>query len=143
MLTLRTILHANDLSPHGGTALEFALTLARDHRARLILLYVKPTQETIIGEFGTPPPEPEPSVQAYLQALQQLVPADANVAAECMVVDGVPGDEILRVARDKKCDAIVLGSHRHTWLGRLWSGDIVNQVAHKAPCPVITVRQPG
>jgi nucleotide-binding universal stress UspA family protein len=52
-------------------------------------------------------------------------------------------DEILRVAGESKCDLIVLGGHAHSWLRQLLAGDVVEQVIHKAKCPVLTVRSPG
>jgi nucleotide-binding universal stress UspA family protein len=143
VLSLHTILHPNDCSEHSKTALHLASALARDSGARLVLLYVKPPQETVIGEFGVPPPEEEPSDEAYLQKLKQLVTADARLTAECVVAEGRPVDEILRVAGESKCDLIVLGGHAHSWLGRLLAGDVVEQVIHKAKCPVLTVRSPG
>jgi nucleotide-binding universal stress UspA family protein len=120
-----------------------ALATARDCGARVILLYVKPPQETVIGEFGSMPPEPEPTAEANLRALQSLAPADAKVKAECLVVEGNPVDQILRVAQEYKCDLIVLGYHPHSWLGRLLTVDVVDKVSHKAQCPVVTVRSPG
>jgi universal stress protein A len=142
MLSFRTILHANDLSKHCENALHLAVAVARDSGARLILLYVKPSQETVIGEFGSMPPEPEPTDDANLRALKGLV-TDAKVKAECLVVDGQPVDQILRVAQEFKCDLIVLGYHPHSWLGRLLNVDVVDKVTHKAQCPVVTVRSPG
>jgi nucleotide-binding universal stress UspA family protein len=143
VLSLHTILHPNDCSEHSKTALHLASALARDYGARLVLLYVKAPQEAVVGEFGTPPPEEEPSDEEYLQKLKQLVTADSRLTAECVVAEGRPVDEILRVARESKCDLIVLGGHAHSWLGRLLAGDVIEQVMHKTKCPVLTVRSPG
>jgi len=143
MLSIRTILHPNDLSKHAEDALHLASTLARACNARLVLLYVKPPQETVMGEFGSMPPEPEASDQDYLQRLQKLAAADTTVNADCLVVEGRPVDEILRVAQDRKCDLLVLGGHPHSWLGRLWTVDVVEKVIHTARCPVVTVRSPS
>jgi universal stress protein A len=142
MLSLRTILHPNDCSEHSKTALHLASALARDYGARLVLLYVKAPQETVVGEFGTPPPEEEPSDEDYLQQLEKLVPADARLTAECVVAEGRPADEIVRVAKETKGDLIVLGGHKHSWLGRLFAGDVAEQVIRRAGCPVVTVRSP-
>jgi nucleotide-binding universal stress UspA family protein len=142
MLSLRTILHPNDCSEHSKTALHLASALARDAGARLVLLYIKPPQETVIGEFGVPPPEEEPTDAGYLKMLGRLVPADARLTAECVVAEGRPADEIVRVAKEIKGDLIVLGGHKHSWLGRLLAGDVAEQVIRRAACPVVTVRTP-
>jgi nucleotide-binding universal stress UspA family protein len=143
VLSLRTILHPNDLSEHCENALQLAATIARDHGSRLILLYVKPDQETVIGEFGSPPPEKEPTDEEYRQQLRQRVESETKLNAECLVGEGRPVDVILQVAQKEKCDLIVLGSHAHSWLGRLFTSDVVEQVLHKARCTVVTVRDPS
>jgi nucleotide-binding universal stress UspA family protein len=143
MLSITTILQPNDFSEHAKDALQFALAVARDAGARLILLYVKAPQETVVGEFGSPPPEAEPTEESSLLQLRQLVTADDEVNAEFLVRDGNPVDEIVRAAQENQCDLIVLGNHPHSWLGRWLSGDVVDRVIHKARCSVVTVRSPG
>jgi universal stress protein A len=143
MLSMQTILQPNDFSEHARNALDLAAAVARDSGGRVILLYVKAPQETVVGEFGSPPPEPDPTDQGYLEQLRQLLTPDQEVEAEFLVRDGNPVDEIVRVAQEAKCDLIVLGSHAHSWLGRFLTGDVVERVAHKARCPVVTVRSPG
>jgi nucleotide-binding universal stress UspA family protein len=143
MLSLRTILHPNDCTEHSKTALHLASALARDYGARLVLLYVKAPQETVVGEFGTPPPEEEPTDEDFVKRLQQLLPSDAKVNAECVVADGRPADEILRVSKEMKSDLIVLGGHKHSWLGRLLAGDVAEQVIRRSSCPVVTIHSPG
>jgi len=143
MLSINTILQPNDFSQHAKDALQFASAVARDSGARLILLYVKAPQETVVGEFGSPPPEAEPTEEGYLQQLRQLITPDDEVNAEFLVRDGNPVDEIVQSAQENQCDLIVLGGHPHSWLGRWLSGDVVARVSHKARCPVVTVHSPG
>src|SRR5262249_38665754 len=137
MLSIRKILHPNDCSEHSANAFQLAVSLARDHGARLLLLYVKPPQETVVGEFGTLPPEPELSDEGFFEKLDNLAASVDNLETDCVVVEGRPVEEILKAAMNEECDLIVLGSHPHSWLGRLWTGDLVNTVIKKAPCPVV------
>jgi universal stress protein A len=143
MLSPKTILHPNDCTKHAENAFHVASALAKFYDASLILLYVKAPQETVAGEFGTVPPEPEPTDDEFLEQLQQLAASDTGLKAECLVAEGIPVDEILDVAQEAKCDLIVLGSHAHSWFGRLMTGDIAEKVANKASCPVVTVRDPA
>jgi nucleotide-binding universal stress UspA family protein len=46
---------------------------------------------------------------------------------------------ICRVADDLSVDAIVVGSHARSTLGRLFSGSVSEHVVRHAPCPVVVV----
>jgi len=54
--------------------------------------------------------------------------------------DGVPHVEIVRFARDKKCELIVMGTHGHTGLKHALIGSVAEKVVRTADCPVLTVR---
>jgi len=47
--------------------------------------------------------------------------------------------KIVEVAEEERCDLIIMGSHRSSWLRRLFGGDVVGKVLGKAPCPVLVV----
>jgi nucleotide-binding universal stress UspA family protein len=140
MQKLYTILHATDFSDLSANAFHAAHALARDHGARLILLYVKQPQEVVEGQFGTLPPEPEPSDEEILDRLADLLPEDSPVQAEEMVAHGVPAEAIVRVAGDTHCDLIVIGTHGRRGLGRLFHANVADHVTRRAPCPVMALR---
>jgi len=54
-----------------------------------------------------------------------------------------PHAEILNVAKDQGADLIVLGTHGRTGVPHLLFGSVAERVARQAPCPVLTVRNPG
>lgn len=135
-----TILFPCDFSELAAKAFDIAYTLANSYKAKLILLHVHPTQEVVEGEFGMPPPEPEESDETRLQKLLQLIPDDSDIEHEGLVVHGVPGEEILKAAKDKKADLIVLGTHGRRGISRLLIGSVADMVAREAPCPVISYR---
>lgn len=66
--------------------------------------------------------------------------AELNVVPE--VAEGTPFEEIVRFARDKDIDLIVMGTHGHTGLAHLFLGSVAEKVVRRAPCPVLTVRHP-
>jgi nucleotide-binding universal stress UspA family protein len=140
MQTLRTILHATDFSDLSANAFHAAHALARDHGARLILLYVKQPQETVEGEFGTPPPEPEPSDDDLLDQLNDLLPEGSPVKAEAMVAHGQAADIIVQMARSTHADLIVMGTHGRKGLARLFHAGVADHVTRAAPCPVLALR---
>jgi nucleotide-binding universal stress UspA family protein len=64
----------------------------------------------------------------------------SGLSADTTVVDvGDPVVRICEAARTQHADLIVVGdSHRSTW-ARLLRGDLVDDVRHAAPCPVLVV----
>ena len=65
-----------------------------------------------------------------------------GVAIHPDVAEGIPAEEILRAARDKDVDLIVMGTHGRTGLAHVFMGSIAEKVVRRAPCPVLTVRHP-
>lgn len=59
------------------------------------------------------------------------------------VVDGVPDEEIVRLARQLKADLIVMGTHGRTGLAHMLLGSVAERVIRLAPVPVLTVRRGG
>jgi nucleotide-binding universal stress UspA family protein len=140
MQTLKTILYATDFSDLAANAFHAAFALARAHGARLLLLYIKQEQEHIQGEFGLMPPEPEDTDAELLDRLDKLVPEDSPVQVEPLVVHGMAARAIVRVAKEQRCDLIVLGTHGRKGLGRLFHGNVADNVTRLAPCPVLALR---
>jgi nucleotide-binding universal stress UspA family protein len=140
MQKLTTILHASDFSELAANAFHAAFALARAHNARLILLYVKQPQETIQGEFGLMPPEPEATDAAILDRLGELVPESSPIQVERLVEHGKAAEVIVHVAKERHCDLIVLGTHGRKGLARLFYGNVADSVTRSAPCPVLALR---
>jgi nucleotide-binding universal stress UspA family protein len=73
---------------------------------------------------------------------------NAEVAAqvkdvEKMVVRGVPFVEIIKTAKSKNADMIVIGTHGRTGIDHMLFGSTAEKVVRKSPCPVLTVRIAG
>ena len=127
---LNRILYATDFSPESLAAAPFAISLAREHRAQLILLH---------SMEGTG------DVSALRHTLRDLVPfgSDLGCQPDCVVERGAPANKILEVSEGHGADLIVLGVHgadghlaRITHFVRSDAYKIVTQ----AKCPVLTVR---
>jgi nucleotide-binding universal stress UspA family protein len=140
MQTLKTILCATDFSDLAANAFHAAFALARSHGATLLLLYVRQEQEHIQGEFGLMPPEPEETDAEILDKLAEMVPENSPVQVEWLLVHGMAARAIVRVAKEKHCDLIVLGTHGRKGLGRLFYGNVADSVTRLAPCPVLALR---
>jgi nucleotide-binding universal stress UspA family protein len=66
--------------------------------------------------------------------------AASGVAIETKVLEGYPSSALLDVAKNKKADLIVMGSHGRTGLKRLWLGSIAESVVREATIPILIVR---
>ena len=62
---------------------------------------------------------------------------------EKAVVRGVPFVEIIRTAKEKNADMIVIGTHGRTGIDHMLFGSTAEKVVRKSPCPVLTVRMAG
>jgi nucleotide-binding universal stress UspA family protein len=136
MLAIRTILHPTDFSPLARHAFEVACSLARDYKARLVLLHVH-EPPVPMGELV--PPEPPDVRDSLLRELQELKPApDVDVEYRLEIAPVAEG--ILRAAGETECDLIVLGTHGRRAIGRMLLGSVAESVLRKAPCMVLTVK---
>ena len=141
MLNIQTILHQTDYSDHSDFAFRIACSLARDYRAKLVLLHVALRSVTIEGEAAIAPRSEE-----YFQVEREKregVSVPAEVRVERQVVEGAPAEEILRSIQAVKADLVVMGTHGRTGLARLLAGSVAEQVMRRASCPVLTVRTPS
>jgi nucleotide-binding universal stress UspA family protein len=141
MTRIQKILHPTDFSENAGHAFTLACSLARDFGARLILAHVHPPPFEAPTELA-PPPAPGVPPKAPREKLKALRPEDPKVAVEHYFRVGDEAEEIIRLAEEEGCDLIVMGTQGRTALGRLLMGSVAEQVLRRAPCPVLTVKQP-
>jgi len=127
---LNCILYATDFSPESLAAARYAISMARDHRAELILLHT---------EDGTGEQE-----GLALETLKDVVPLGAGLLSEptYVIERGAPADAILGAARKTHADLIVIGARgaeRHLAVATHFSDSIASSVVANAGCPVLTV----
>jgi nucleotide-binding universal stress UspA family protein len=78
----------------------------------------------------------------YLEQTAEKLRAD-GVAVTIKLALGDPPDEILKTARDEKCDLIAMTMHGHRLIGDLLFGSTIHEVRHKTTIPVLLVRAQG
>jgi nucleotide-binding universal stress UspA family protein len=63
-----------------------------------------------------------------------------GIRAVGLMMTGDPAEQIVRAARAKHADLLVVGTHGRSGLNRLFIGSVAQRVIASAPCPVVTVR---
>ena len=64
----------------------------------------------------------------------------AGVRATAILTERMPFDQIVRAAKGKRADLIVIGTHGRKGFSRFFLGSVAERVVQLAPCPVLTVR---
>jgi nucleotide-binding universal stress UspA family protein len=146
MAKIRTVMLASDFSPVSRAAFVRAVDLAKANRAKLVVMHaVMLSAPTLGGEYI--PPQTWDRIEAATRAAANrqvgaLVAKArrAGVRAAGLVVAGSPYEVIVRAARSKRADILVLGTHGRTGLPRFFLGSVAARVLATAPCPVLTIR---
>ncbi len=148
MFQPRLILHPTDYSEHSAYAFRIAADLAVQNGATVLVLHVAETLGPEYITYGEAVTQREPD--AYRQRLEaelrRRVPAPADVPVQYLLTAGDPAPEIIRVARERGCDLIVMGTHTHGRAGlldRLFVDHVAQSVIRDAPCPVLTSKLPA
>ncbi len=131
------VLFATDFTAESLTGLPYAVSMARESRAHLVLLHVirQFKKEEILGEL---------SASDAIYHLGQLVPTDAALChrPELEVKYGAPAQNIIDTASRCGADLIVLGIREGDVFGVATHVErtVAHEVVVSAPCPVLTVR---
>jgi nucleotide-binding universal stress UspA family protein len=144
---IRRILHATDYSKASARALDEAVNLAKQNDAELLVVHViEPVSSYAgAGDFGGPElymkieeatkREAQRSMAKLMRKLQQ-----AKVNAKSLLLNGIVHEQILKAAKNRKANMIVIGTHGRTGITKLFTGSVAGKVVSLASCPVLTVR---
>ena len=143
MFTIRRILHPTDFSQYSQYAFRIAVDLAKVHHASILALHVaRPLSEALVSFGEAAAPQPSEYHRRLAEAERQATAAAPDVAVERLVEDGEPAHVVARVAQERQCDLIVIGSHGRGGLTRILMGSTAEHIVRLAPCPVLTVKMP-
>jgi nucleotide-binding universal stress UspA family protein len=138
------VLVATGGSPWSDKAVEYAIGLAKDYGLELVILHViTDTPPYFIAEAGTSMDQVlEGNEEAGRRILEETVQwaTEAGLRCETELAWGRVPEVVCRVAHERECDLIVVGSRGLTGFKRLMLGSISNAVAAKAPCPVLVIK---
>lgn len=129
-----------DFSESSRGALRYAGTIAAHFGARLALLAVNdPLLAEAADLAGSPARLVDDTIHEmekfYRQAFSTKVKGLGDVQFE--VASGKPAPEILRVARERGCDLIVMASHGATGFRKLFFGSTTERVLRETAVPTL------
>ena len=142
------ILTAIDFSENSETAFDYALTLAVQFDAELVILHVINEPVDLRGFYV-----PHISFELLEKEIEEgavrmmgefcTARLGSFTHYSTTLVSGVPCDEIVRKAGEIDASLIVMGTHGRTGLDHILFGSTAERVVRLAVCPVLTVRQPS
>lgn len=135
----KRILVPFDLSVLSETAWRQAVALARRFEAQLEVVYVR--DWTFAAEL-TPLPPPELSSEAKADLLARIR-GTVGMSSKITLAVGDPILAILRLARSRRTDLIVMGTHGRSGLKRALLGSVTEAVVRQSPVPVLAVHGGG
>ncbi|MBI3634832.1 MAG: universal stress protein [Candidatus Rokubacteria bacterium] len=146
MPRIRRILHPSDFSAASRRAFAYAVAMARGARAELLVVHVLTPPVPIVSDAYVSPKvyeDLERSSRAWGQKQIAALVARAKRAGarvRGLLLEGVAADQIVRAARSRRADLIVMGTHGRGGFARLLLGSVAERVIATARCPVLTVR---
>lgn len=148
MKPFQKILVPVDFSAHALGALDYATELARRFQAAIDIVYVyQPSSYAVPDSFELFSPVQlaamESEFEKRLEATKSETLASGIEKVETRLLMGVPAVEIVSYAEANGCDLVVMGTHGRTGVSHALLGSVAEKVVRRAPCPVLTVRQPA
>jgi nucleotide-binding universal stress UspA family protein len=140
----KTILCPLDFSDASIRALEYAMSLAKEADARLILLHVI---EDLLADADVETLGHLSLAEYYRQSehdararLERMIPEEAGVwsTPQMHIARGRAHREILRVVADERADLVVMGVQGIGAIGAVF-GSTTHRVIREAGCPVLTL----
>jgi nucleotide-binding universal stress UspA family protein len=138
-MKIQHILYPTDFSESARRSLPYAEEMANRFKARITVLHVQ-------VPFADDPGHPhylffnEDQYAKYVENQLHLIHEEINRPVSTSVIKAVsPAAGILHYLERNTVDAVVIGSHGRSALGRFFLGTVAEKVMRHARCPVLTV----
>jgi nucleotide-binding universal stress UspA family protein len=134
--TIRRIAHPFNFSNVSENGLTWAIHLAEEYRAELLLLHVVPPPTPIFELESPMKSEAEFALSVLLAKLET-----AGIKTRGFLLTGTSSTEsqIVRAATLERVDLIIMGTRARAGISRLFAGSLASRVTNRAPCPVLVV----
>jgi len=144
---INKILVPIDFSDYSKNALKYAAQFAKQFNAKIYLVYVVEPMiypaDFSMGQVAIPSTDIDLQKRGEdeLNLLAKNF-IDPSIIVETVIRTGKPFVEINDTATEKDVDIIIMATHGHTGVEHLLFGSTAEKVVRKAPCPVLTLREP-
>jgi nucleotide-binding universal stress UspA family protein len=129
---METILCPTDFSEYSNFAIPYAVSIARNYGAKIILLHVT----------GLTVQHPEALLQKFPDPRFYHDDADKIQIERIVGRDVEPENTIVRLAEEYQIDLIVIGTHGARGMRRVQIGNTVEEVVRRTASPVLTITHP-
>jgi nucleotide-binding universal stress UspA family protein len=145
MSVFKKILVPTDFSPAAAEAFRTAVSLARTAGGEVVVAHVTRAPAVVVENGQVIPGSAAGQPLNLWNMFRALVSDDphVHVTHEVVVAGRVSAVEILGMLEKFGCDLIVLGSHGHGRLRRLFRGSLADEVVRNAHCPVLVMKAPA
>jgi nucleotide-binding universal stress UspA family protein len=146
-LEINKVLVPIDFSDYSKGALKYAVNFSNQFNAEMILVYVvEPViypPDFSMGQIALPSVNTEWDIKAK-EELDKLAKTEIpeNVSVTTILKTGKPFVEIIETATSENVDLIIIATHGHSGVEHILFGSTAEKVVRKAPCPVLTLREP-
>ncbi|MDY0083309.1 MAG: universal stress protein [Ignavibacteriaceae bacterium] len=144
--TIKKVLVPIDFSDYSKSALRYAVNFSKFFNAEIILIYVvEPVIYPLdfsMGQIAMPSFSTEWDKRAK-EELDKLAKKEINSSVKTIIKTGKPFLEIVETAKEEDIDLIIIATHGHTGVEHIIFGSTAEKVVRKAPCPVLTLREPN
>lgn len=144
---IKKVLVPIDFSDYSKSALKYAVNFCKKFDAEIILIYViEPViypPDFSMGQIAIPSVNAEWDERAK-QELEKLAKSDITKDAriKTIIKTGKPFIEVIETAGELDVDLIIIATHGHSGVEHILFGSTAEKVVRKAPCPVLTLREP-
>lgn len=143
MKKITRILAPTDLSDLSCLGIRYALELAREQSAEIVVLHVIPIGEDWLStrEESSPVRDLMAKERAALdQFLQEKFAEFLNLVELRQRVEvGAPHSNIVELAEREGADLIVMSTHGRTGLDHMLMGSVTEKVVARSLCPVLSI----
>jgi len=144
---IKKVLVPIDFSDYSKSALKYAADFAQKFNAEMILIYVvEPViypPDFSLGQIAIPSINTEWDIKAK-EELDKLADTEISnaITVKTIIKTGKPFIEVIETASEEDVDIIIIASHGHSGMEHILFGSTAEKVVRKAPCPVLTLREP-
>lgn len=141
---MKSILLALDRREEAQQLVDYIKPLAKKFDSKIWIVHIADPEPDYIGyevgpqyirDFRAKDLKEE---HTYLISLSESLSED-GIESQSILLEGYTADMLVKESEKLKVDIIVLGSHKHGLLHRMFAGDTTNSVIMRSTIPVLAV----